>query len=100
MSLSEPRIALARLARLLDTSRNRWHFGAIADSLLLGPLLLEAGGVAAGGATMTSTDLLPAAVLKRKAVVYIRQSTQARVAVARELAAVLLTMWRSQAPFR
>jgi excisionase family DNA binding protein len=29
--------------------------------------------------TMTSADLLPAAVLKRKAVVYIRQSTQAQV---------------------
>lgn len=29
--------------------------------------------------TMTSTDLLPAAVLKRKAVVYVRQSTQAQV---------------------
>ena len=28
---------------------------------------------------MTSADLLPAAVLKRKAVVYIRQSTQAQV---------------------
>src|ERR1700732_5466119 len=28
---------------------------------------------------MTSTELLPAAVLKRKAVVYIRQSTQAQV---------------------
>ena len=28
---------------------------------------------------MTSTDLLPASVLKRKAVVYIRQSTQAQV---------------------
>jgi excisionase family DNA binding protein len=28
---------------------------------------------------MTSTDLLPAAVLKRKAVVYVRQSTQAQV---------------------
>jgi hypothetical protein len=28
---------------------------------------------------MTSTDLLPAAVLKCKAVVYIRQSTQAQV---------------------
>lgn len=30
----------------------------------------------AGSVTMTSSDLLPAAVLKRKAVVYIRQSTQ------------------------
>src|SRR5437763_2008882 len=29
--------------------------------------------------TMTSADLLPAAVLKRKAVVYVRQSTQAQV---------------------
>jgi DNA invertase Pin-like site-specific DNA recombinase len=29
--------------------------------------------------TMTSADLLPAAVLKRKAVVYIRQSTQVQV---------------------
>ena len=28
---------------------------------------------------MTSADLLPAAVLKRKAVVYVRQSTQAQV---------------------
>ena len=28
---------------------------------------------------MTTTDLLPAAVLRRKAVVYIRQSTQAQV---------------------
>jgi hypothetical protein len=28
---------------------------------------------------MTSTDLLPAAVLKRKAVVYVRQSTQTQV---------------------
>ena len=28
---------------------------------------------------MASADLLPAAVLKRKAVVYIRQSTQAQV---------------------
>ena len=28
---------------------------------------------------MTSAELLPAAVLKRKAVVYIRQSTQAQV---------------------
>jgi DNA invertase Pin-like site-specific DNA recombinase len=28
---------------------------------------------------MTSTELLPATVLKRKAVVYIRQSTQAQV---------------------
>ena len=29
--------------------------------------------------TMTSADLLPAAVLKRKAVVYIRQSTPGQV---------------------
>jgi DNA invertase Pin-like site-specific DNA recombinase len=28
---------------------------------------------------MTSAELLPAAVLKRKAVVYVRQSTQAQV---------------------
>jgi len=28
---------------------------------------------------MTNADLLPAAVLKRKAVVYVRQSTQAQV---------------------
>ena len=28
---------------------------------------------------MTSADLLPAAVLKRKAVVYVRQSTQTQV---------------------
>jgi DNA invertase Pin-like site-specific DNA recombinase len=28
---------------------------------------------------MTSADLLPATVLKRKAVVYVRQSTQAQV---------------------
>ena len=28
---------------------------------------------------MSSADLLPAAVLKRKAVVYVRQSTQAQV---------------------
>src|SRR6201987_5516397 len=32
-----------------------------------------------GRVTMASADLLPAAVLKRKAVVYIRQSTQAQV---------------------
>src|SRR6202008_2465342 len=32
-----------------------------------------------GSMTMTSADLLPAAVLKRKAVVYVRQSTQAQV---------------------
>jgi hypothetical protein len=32
-----------------------------------------------GSVTMTSADLLPATVLKRKAVVYIRQSTQAQV---------------------
>src|SRR5215203_695896 len=31
--------------------------------------------------TMTSADLLPAAVLKRKAVVYVRQSTQAQVQI-------------------
>ena len=29
--------------------------------------------------TMTSADLLPTAVLQRKAVVYVRQSTQAQV---------------------
>ncbi len=29
--------------------------------------------------TMTSADMLPAGVLKRKAVVYVRQSTQAQV---------------------
>jgi len=57
MTPAEPRISLARLASLL----------------------LEAAGIAAGGVTMTSADLLPAAVLKRKAVVYIRQSTQAQV---------------------
>ena len=33
---------------------------------------------------MTSADLLPAAVLKRKAVVYVRQSTQAQVKGNRE----------------
>ena len=33
---------------------------------------------------MTSADLLPAAVLKRKAVVYVRQSTQAQVQQSRE----------------
>jgi hypothetical protein len=32
-----------------------------------------------GSMTMTSADLLPAAVLKRKAVVYVRQPTQAQV---------------------
>jgi DNA invertase Pin-like site-specific DNA recombinase len=32
-----------------------------------------------GSVTMTGTDLLPAAVLKRKAVVYIRQSTPGQV---------------------
>ena len=30
---------------------------------------------------MTSSDALPAAVLKRKAVVYVRQSTQAQVQI-------------------
>ena len=30
---------------------------------------------------MTDTDLLPPAVLKRKAVVYVRQSTQAQVQI-------------------
>jgi DNA invertase Pin-like site-specific DNA recombinase len=30
---------------------------------------------------MTSADLLPAAVLRRKAVVYVRQSTQAQVQI-------------------
>ena len=52
---SERRIALARLASIL---RRR-------------PASRQ------GSATMTSADLLPAAVLKRKAVVYVRQSTQA-----------------------
>jgi hypothetical protein len=43
-------------------------------------LLLEAAGRRAGGsATMTGSDLLPAAVLRRKAVVYVRHSTQAQV---------------------
>ena len=38
-----------------------------------------AAAVGPSSATMTDADLLPAAVLKRKAVVYVRQSTQAQV---------------------
>jgi hypothetical protein len=47
----------------------------------LAGLLLEAAGVAVQSMMMTSSDALalPEAVLKRKAVVYVRQSTQAQV---------------------
>ena len=57
MGSSERGIALARLASLL------WRPPASRPESM----------------TMTSADLLPAAVLKRKAVVYVRQSTQAQV---------------------
>lgn len=45
----------------------------------LANILMQAAGVAMGSVTMTNADLLSAAVLKRKAVVYVRQSTQAQV---------------------
>ena len=44
---------------------------------------------------MTTTDLLPAAVLRRKAVVYVRQSTQAQVQTNLEISA-----WAASAKLR
>ena len=45
----------------------------------LAMLLLQAAGVQTQGANNASNDLLPAAVLRRKAVIYVRQSTQTQV---------------------
>ena len=47
--------------------------------LALAQILMQAAGLASRSLTMTSADLLPATVLKRKAVVYVRQSTQSQV---------------------
>jgi hypothetical protein len=69
MSLSERRTAIARLASLL----------------------LEAAGVAMGSVAMTSADLRPAAVLKRKAAAYVWRSTQA------QLQTNLESRWRQSA---
>ena len=46
---------------------------------ILAQILMQAAGLSSRSLTMTSAEMIPAAVLKRKAVVYVRQSTQSQV---------------------
>jgi hypothetical protein len=67
-----PATATRQLSILFDSGRLGGMRPA-ARRIALGRLtrlLLEAAGIARRSVTMTSADLLPAAVLKRKAVVY------------------------------
>ena len=55
------------------------RIGSRDSDRVLGQLLDASGGHRWRSVTMTNADLLPAGVLKRKTVVYVRQSTQAQV---------------------
>lgn len=57
--------------------------GATAMILRLAQLILQAGGIRSWRLAMTNVDL-PASLLRRRAVVYVRQSTPAQVQLNRE----------------
>ena len=75
-----PAPAPRQLSLALDPVKLRGISPPERDTIIvrLARVLLEAAGVRRG-VTMNGADLLPASVLKRKAVVYVRQSTPAQV---------------------